>query len=75
MSDIHPIGLTVAESARKKGDLTEAMAACIRGRIEGLGSCDRYDLLRDGFAEIEIAHWYDRAEQLALGNIQCSAAA
>jgi len=55
------LDLTAADRGRRTGRIAEAMAACIRGRIDGLGHCDRASLLADGFSEVEIARWYDAA--------------
>lgn len=68
-SEPHPIGLTAADCGRRSGQVAEAMAACIRGRIEGLGHCDRASLLADGFTGAEIARWYDTAAREARAGV------
>lgn len=55
----HPIAITLAEQAARTGRTSEMMAAAIKGRIECLGSCERQDLLRDGFDPRDVA-WYWR---------------
>lgn len=60
----HPI--TLAEQAARTGRTPEMMAACIRGRIECLGTCDRQDLLRDGFPARDVAWYWPESLQIAL---------